>query len=78
MAIEQQVEKSSAGVKLAAALQLCLNQMHTRVSELEAHNRALKLRQNLFPKQKPTPAKLAKAIKIQVAAEMAKIHEVAD
>lgn len=78
MAIEQQMEKHSAGVKLAAALQLCLNQMHTRVTELEAHNRALKLRQNLFPEQKPTPAKLAKAIKLQVAAEMAKLHEETD
>jgi hypothetical protein len=53
---------------------LRLNLLEKRVQELEAHNRAVRVNKLLFPETKPTPAKLARAIKAEVAAEMAKVH----
>lgn len=49
--------------------------MSKKITDLEAHNRALKLKETLFPVAKPTLGTLAKAIKIQVAAEMAIVHK---
>lgn len=49
--------------------------MGRKITDLEAHNRALKLKETLFPVAEPTPGTLAKAVKIQVAAEMAKVHK---
>ena len=52
-----------------------LNLLEKRVQDLEAHNRAVRVNKLLFPESKPTPAKLARAIKAEVAAEMAKVYE---
>jgi hypothetical protein len=54
---------------------LRLNLLEKRVQDLEAHNRAVRVNKLLFPESKPTPAKLARAIKAEVAAEMAKVYE---
>ncbi len=52
-----------------------LNLLEKRVQDLEAHNRAVRVNKLLFPESKPTPAKLARAIKAEVAAEMAKVYK---
>jgi hypothetical protein len=48
--------------------------MGKRIAELEAKNRALKVKGVGLPGYKPTAGQLAKAIQAQVASEMVQVH----
>ena len=54
-----------------------MSTMGKNIADLEAQNRALKVKGVGIPGYKPTAGQFAKAIQAQVAEEMAKVHKVA-
>lgn len=60
--LDKQTRVGTAGNKLASALQLRLNSMCKRITDLEAQNRALKAQKMILPDRKPTVEKLTQAI----------------
>ena len=69
--LEKTAHDGPAGHALVRALQIRMNAMQKRVEQLEAHNRALKLKVAARNEAMPSAAVLAEAIATAVTVEMA-------
>ena len=72
--LEKTAHDGPAGHALARALQIRMNAMQKRVEQLEAHNRALKLKVAAHNESMPSAAVLAEAIATAVTVEMAQVR----
>ena len=72
--LEKTALDGPAGHVLACELQIRMNAMQKCVEQLEAHNRALKLKVAAQNDSQPSAAVLTEAIETAVTVEMAKVY----